>query len=108
MDGLAFERHRFTKGRAGLGRQLFLETGLEGEVAGADNELAHSLDLVTGQVCGKTAVRFNLAYWSGRFASYEKPKIPLLWISGSGGGVGAASACGGGATGAGKVSHFIE
>lgn len=42
MDGLALERHRPTEGRAGLGRQLFFEAGLEGEVAGVDNELAHS------------------------------------------------------------------
>src|SRR5437879_929433 len=44
MDGLALERHRLAKGRAGLGRQLFLKTGLEREVAGADNELAHEWD----------------------------------------------------------------
>src|ERR1700716_2148255 len=42
MDRLALERHRLAKGRAGFGRQLFLETGLEREVAGADNELVHS------------------------------------------------------------------
>src|SRR6202035_879362 len=48
MDGLALERHGLAKGRAGFWRQLFLETGLEGEVAGADNELAHSGDLVMG------------------------------------------------------------
>src|SRR5260370_23684483 len=42
MDGLALERHGFTKGRAGLGRQLLLEAGLEREVAGVDDELAHS------------------------------------------------------------------
>jgi hypothetical protein len=42
MDGLALERHGFTKGRAGPGRQLLFETGLESEVAGADNGLAHS------------------------------------------------------------------
>jgi hypothetical protein len=42
MDRLALERHRIAKGGAGLGRQLFLETGLEREVAGVDNELAHS------------------------------------------------------------------
>jgi hypothetical protein len=66
------------------------------------------MDPVTDWCAGDFAVHFNLAYWSGRFASYDKPKIPLLWISGSGGGAGAASACGGGAAGAGKVSHFIE
>ena len=42
MDRLAFERHRLAKGRAGLGRQLVFETGVEGEVAGVDNELAHA------------------------------------------------------------------
>src|ERR1700716_2514441 len=41
MDRLALEGHRPAKSRAGLGRQLFLETGLEREVAGVDNELAH-------------------------------------------------------------------
>src|SRR3979411_800084 len=42
MDSLALERHRLTKSGAGLGRQLFFETGMERKVAGADNELAHS------------------------------------------------------------------
>jgi hypothetical protein len=41
MDRLTLERHRLAKGRAGFGRQLFLETGLKREVSGADNELAH-------------------------------------------------------------------
>src|SRR6267378_7385257 len=42
MDRLTLERHRLAKGRAGFGRQLFLETGLKREVSGADNELAHT------------------------------------------------------------------
>jgi hypothetical protein len=42
MDSLALERHRLSKGCAGLWRQLFFETGLEREVAGMDEELAHS------------------------------------------------------------------
>jgi hypothetical protein len=42
MDSLALERHRPTESRAGLGRELFFETGLKGEVAGVENELAHS------------------------------------------------------------------
>src|SRR5437763_12559388 len=36
MDRLALERHRRAKRRAGLGRQLFFETSLKGEVAGTD------------------------------------------------------------------------
>jgi len=39
---LALERHHLAKCRAGLWRQLLLKTGLEREVAGVDNELAHS------------------------------------------------------------------
>src|ERR1700682_204551 len=46
MDGLALERHRLAKRRAGLRRQLLFETGLEGEVAGMDDELAHLRILV--------------------------------------------------------------
>src|SRR5258708_8391143 len=46
MNGLALERHCLTERRGGLGRQLFLETGGECEVAGADNELAHAKFLV--------------------------------------------------------------
>jgi hypothetical protein len=42
MDGLALERHRPTEGGAGLGRQLLFETSLKCEIAGAENELAHS------------------------------------------------------------------
>ena len=42
MDSLALERHRPAESRAGLGCQLFLETGLKGEVPRMDNELAHS------------------------------------------------------------------
>jgi hypothetical protein len=42
MDGLALERHRPAESRAGLGCQLFLETGLKGKVTRVDNELAHS------------------------------------------------------------------
>jgi hypothetical protein len=45
MDRLALERHRPTESRAGLGRKLFFETGLKREVAGAENELAHSWSL---------------------------------------------------------------
>jgi hypothetical protein len=41
MDRLALERHRLAKRRDRLGRELLLETGVEGEVAGADNQLAH-------------------------------------------------------------------
>ena len=41
MDRLALERHRLAKRRHGLRRQLLLEAGLEGEFAGADNQLAH-------------------------------------------------------------------
>src|SRR5690349_14474971 len=41
MDRLALERHRLAKRRHGLRRQLLLETGLEGEFAGTDNQLAH-------------------------------------------------------------------
>jgi hypothetical protein len=46
MDRLALERHRLAECRAGPGRELFLETGVKCEVAGADNELAHSGILV--------------------------------------------------------------
>jgi hypothetical protein len=46
MDRLALERHRLAKGSAGPGRELLFEAGLEREVAGADNELAHSGILV--------------------------------------------------------------
>src|SRR5205823_3757305 len=41
VDRLALERHRLAKRRNGLWRQLLLETGLEGEFTGADNQLAH-------------------------------------------------------------------
>ena len=41
MDRLALERHRLAKRGNGLGRQLLFETGLEREVAGMDNQLAH-------------------------------------------------------------------
>src|ERR1700716_4605452 len=40
MDRLALERHRLAERRAGLGRQLFLETGREYEVTGAGIEVA--------------------------------------------------------------------
>src|ERR1700722_16605674 len=43
MDHLAFKRHRAAKRRTGLGRQLLLETGVEGEIAGPDNKLAHPM-----------------------------------------------------------------
>jgi hypothetical protein len=46
-------------------------------------------------------------YSSGRFRSYDQPKMPVRRTSGSGGGAGATSACGGG-VGTGKFSHFIE
>ena len=42
MDRLALERHRLPEGGTGLRRQLLLEAGLEGEVAGADDQLAHA------------------------------------------------------------------
>ena len=45
VNGLTFERHGFAERRAGLRRQLFLEAGLEGEVAGVDDELAHLFNL---------------------------------------------------------------
>src|ERR1700731_3405018 len=45
MDSLAFERHCLAERRAGLRSQLFLETRLEREVAGVDNELAHLFNL---------------------------------------------------------------
>src|SRR5947208_2638762 len=41
MNGLALEWHRLAKGGHGLGRQLLLEAGLEGEFTGTDNQLAH-------------------------------------------------------------------
>src|SRR6185503_20274739 len=41
MDRLALERHRLAKGGHGLRRQRVLETGLKGEFAGTDNQLAH-------------------------------------------------------------------
>jgi hypothetical protein len=47
MNGMALERHHTAESRAGLGRQLFFETGLEREVAGVDNELAHSILVIT-------------------------------------------------------------
>src|SRR5260370_9880 len=53
MDRLALERHRLTKSRARLGRQLFLETGMECEVAGVDNELAHLGILVMADEVGR-------------------------------------------------------
>src|ERR1700704_2989521 len=40
MDRLALERHGLAKRRDSLGRQLLFETSLEGELAGADNQLA--------------------------------------------------------------------
>src|SRR6185437_7545359 len=42
MNRLALERHRLAERGACFGRQLFFEAGLECEVAGADNELAHA------------------------------------------------------------------
>src|ERR1700689_3825817 len=45
MNGLTFERHCFAERRTGLRRQLFLEAGLECEVSGVDDQLAHSLNL---------------------------------------------------------------
>src|SRR6202521_4614289 len=39
MDSLAFEWHRLAERRAGLRRQLFLETRLECEISGVDNEM---------------------------------------------------------------------
>src|SRR5438445_10525732 len=42
MDDLALERHRLAECGAGPGREVFFKAGLEGEVAGADNELTHS------------------------------------------------------------------
>src|SRR5262249_25379349 len=41
MDHLAHERHGLPEGRASLGRQFLLEAGSEGEVTGADDQLAH-------------------------------------------------------------------
>jgi hypothetical protein len=41
VNGLALERHCPAEGGTRFGRQLLFETGLKGEVAGADNELAH-------------------------------------------------------------------
>src|SRR5829696_5948637 len=41
MDRLALERHRLAEGGDRLGRELLLETGLEGEFTGMDNQLAH-------------------------------------------------------------------
>jgi hypothetical protein len=41
VDGLAFERHCLAERRTGLRRQLLLETRLECEVSGMDNQLAH-------------------------------------------------------------------
>src|SRR4029078_3506889 len=41
MDRLAFERHRLAKRCHRPRRQLLLETGPEGEVAGMDYQLAH-------------------------------------------------------------------
>src|ERR1700722_7931082 len=44
MNSLAFERHGLAERRAGLRSQLFLESRVEGEVSGVDNELAHLLN----------------------------------------------------------------
>src|SRR5205823_1983248 len=52
-DRLALERHRLAERRAGLGRQLFLETGREYELTGANNELAHHDSLGLNEDCGE-------------------------------------------------------
>src|SRR5205807_9077098 len=43
VDHLTLERHRLAKRSAGLRRKLVLKAGLECEVAGADDQLAHSM-----------------------------------------------------------------
>src|SRR5271168_3340576 len=42
MDKFAVERHGLAEGRTSFGRQLFFEAGLEREVSGVDDQLAHS------------------------------------------------------------------
>src|SRR5579863_6778262 len=47
VNGLALERHGAAESGAGLRRQLLLETSLEREVPGMDNESAHVSDLAS-------------------------------------------------------------
>jgi hypothetical protein len=42
MDKFAVERHGLAEGRTSFGRQLFFKAGLEREVSGMDDQLAHS------------------------------------------------------------------
>src|SRR5215475_5230574 len=49
MDHLAHEGHGLPERRAGLWRQLLLEAGVEGELTGTDDQLAHASGSLSGE-----------------------------------------------------------
>ena len=106
MDRLALERHRLLERGAGFRREFLLEAGVEGEVTGANDQLAHAVLFL-----GSHHWLCRAAY-SGCRRSYDQPNSPCVPRRGAagGGGGGAVSsnrACGG-ETGAGMLSHFME
>src|SRR5262249_28027100 len=102
MDRLALEWHRLPEGSAGLRRKLLLETSVEGEITGANDQLAHAA-LLSG-----IAMNAGAAY-SGCRRSNDQPNKPVRPSSrgaaggGGGGAVSSRRACGG-ETGAGMLS----